>query len=317
MKGIMHYANKSFGRRELLRTMPFHFKKREPVAKAVRRMCRERLEGALKTLQRSDRLKGVHNVRKEIKKLRAIFRLMRGEIGNKIYRRNNQALRAAAAGLTAMRDAQVKLNAFESLTKHFNRRLSARPFPKIKKALKKNCRATERKFLKGRSAASVGKILRALKEDAADLKTDSKGWAAISPGFTRSYCRGQEALKAVHREASPENLHEWRKRVKDLGYHLRLLCHVWPRKLPATTDEMEKLGELLGDDHDLVMLAEFVRKKFKKAGEATNLCKLIGQRQKELRAEALKIGERFYAEKPLDFCRRIGDYWKIWRGKKV
>lgn len=294
--------------------MPFHFKKSEPVGKAVRRMCRERLNDALKTLKHSDRLKGVHDVRKDIKKLRAIFRLMRGEIGNKIYRRNNRALRAAAAGLTAMRDAQVKLNAFEDLTRHFRHHLSAKPFPKIKKALRKNCRDKERKFLKGRSATSVGKILRALKEDARDLKTDSKGWGAIKHGLTRSYRRGQEALQTARKDASPENLHEWRKRVKDLGYHLRLLCGVWPKELQATTDELESMGELLGDDHDLVLLAEFAEIKCKRAVDVDSLGKLICRRQKELRSEALKIGERFYAEEPALFCGRIGKYWKIWRG---
>jgi len=296
--------------------MPFHFRKREPVAKAMRRMCRERVDDALKTLKRGDHLKVVHNVRKEIKKLRAIFRLMRGEIGNKIYRRSNKALRAAAGGLTAMRDAQVKLIAFENLAKHFRHRLSARPFPKIKAALQKNCRDEERKFLEGRSVASVGKILRALKKNAVGLKTGSKGWKAIRPGLTRSYRRGQEALRTVHEDVSPENLHEWRKRVKDLGYHLRLLCRVWPKELQATTDELETLGELLGDDQDLVMLAEFAREKFQGTGDADVLGRLIGLRQMELRAEALKIGERFYAEEPAYFCRRIGDYWKIWRGKK-
>lgn len=170
--------------------MPFHFKKREPVAKAMRRMCCEGLDDALETLEHGDRGEAVHNVRKEIKKLRAIFRLMRGEIGHKIYRRNNQALRAAAGGLTAMRDAQVILNAFKELTKHFRRRLPKRPFPEIEEALRENRHGEEKKFLKGRSASSVRKILRELKSAAGDLQTDSKGWKAIRPGSVPEFWPG-------------------------------------------------------------------------------------------------------------------------------
>lgn len=296
--------------------MPFHFKKREPVAKAMRRMCCEGLDDALETLEHGDRGEAVHNVRKEIKKLRAIFRLMRGEIGHKIYRRNNQALRAAAGGLTAMRDAQVILNAFKELTKHFRRRLPKRPFPEIEEALRENRHGEEKKFLKGRSASSVRKILRELKSAAGDLQTDSKGWKAIRPGLSRSFGRGREALQAVQKDCSPETLHEWRKRVKDLWHHLRLLCGTWPEELRAKTDELEKMAELLGDHHDLVMLAGFVNKDFKGTAEAKHLVGLIEARQTALRSEALKRGERFFTEQPQRFCERIGDYWKIWRGEK-
>jgi CHAD domain-containing protein len=295
--------------------MAFHFKKREPVAKAVRRMCRERVDGALEILKDRRRPESVHNVRKEIKKLRSLFRLMRGEIGDKTYHRHNQALRTAAAGLTALRDAQMKLNAFEDLARHFRRQLPSVPFPEIVKALQTDRHNEERNFLKGRSATSVAKILCELREETGALKTDSKGWSAIAPGLTRSYVHGQEALAAIGKDCATEKLHEWRKRVKDLGYHLRLLCRIAPRQLASTIGQLEALGDLLGDDHDLVMLDEFVRKEFKGAGDAATLSGLISLRQKELRLKALKIGRRFYAETPARFNQRIGNYWKIWRGK--
>ncbi len=295
--------------------MPFHFRKKEKVAKALRRICCERVEDALEIL-RGDRLKAVHNVRKEIKKLRAILRLMRGEIGKNVFRRNNKTLRAAAGELTAVRDAQVRLDAFEGLAKHFSRGLPARPFPNIKEALRGNCRAEERKFLKGHLADVVTKILSELKQRADDLKADASGWAAIGPGLEASFRRGQEALKTVRRDCSPENLHEWRKRVKDLWHHLRLLCRVWPKEVRAKIEELETLAEFLGKDHDLVMLAEFVAKNFKGTGDTGALGELIRRRQKELRNEALKLGRQFYAERPERFCRRVGNYWTMWRGEK-
>ncbi|HEX3890412.1 MAG TPA: CHAD domain-containing protein, partial [Verrucomicrobiae bacterium] len=107
--------------------MPFCFIKKESVHKAVRRLCRERIDDALENLQRGDRLEGIHQVRKEIKKLRAILRLVRTEIGNHFYKKCDRLLREAADCLTAARDADVKLSAFETLTKHFNGKLPARP----------------------------------------------------------------------------------------------------------------------------------------------------------------------------------------------
>ena len=53
--------------------MPFRFKKSESPAKAVRRVCRERIGAALGGLRKGGRPAAVHGVRKEIKKLRAHF----------------------------------------------------------------------------------------------------------------------------------------------------------------------------------------------------------------------------------------------------
>jgi hypothetical protein len=57
--------------------MPFRFKKRESVAKAVRRLCCERLDDALETLEKGAKFEAVHGVRKEIKKLRAVLNIRR------------------------------------------------------------------------------------------------------------------------------------------------------------------------------------------------------------------------------------------------
>jgi hypothetical protein len=46
------------------------------------------------------------------------------------------------------------------------------------------------------------------------------------------------------------------------------------------------------------------------------LNELVELRQKELRAAALALGARFYAEKPSRFCGRLENYWRVWRAGK-
>lgn len=290
--------------------MPFRFKKKESVAKAVRRLCCERLEDALETLEKSARFEAVHGVRKEIKKLRSILRLTRGEIGKTTYRKHNQTLREAAGLLTAFRDAQVKLSAFDDLAKHFKDTLPAHS--EIKNALRDNCRAEEKKL--SVAVEPLKAILSESKEELDHLKLKSKGWQAIGPGLKKIYGRGQEAFETVDREPSEENFHEWRKRVKNLGHQLSLLYPARPRKLGSRMEKLEKLGDLLGDDHDLFMLREFVAKKFPHTHAINTFQEMIVTRQEKLRSAALKVGGRFYKEKANRFCRRIGDYWKGWRG---
>jgi|HubBroStandDraft_1064217.scaffolds.fasta_scaffold83099_2 CHAD domain-containing protein len=291
--------------------MPFRFKKKESVAKAVRRLCGERLDEALEALERGAKFRAVHGVRKEIKKLRAILRLTRGEIREETYRKHTKVLREAANLLTAFRDAQVKLGAFEDTVKHFRRQLPAQPFPEIKSALRDYCRAEERKL--GGCLKRLKGILTESKEELDHLEVKSRGWKAIGPGLKRIYGRGREAFETAGRKPSETNFHEWRKRVKDLWHQLCLLSPARPHELGVRTHDLETLGNLLGDDHDLFLLKQFIASQFNGSQNAKTFKKLIVVRQEELRSEALKLGAQFYPKKPNHFCRQIGDYWKTWR----
>jgi CHAD domain-containing protein len=291
--------------------MPFRFKKKESVARAVRRLCCERLEDALETLEKTARFEAVHGVRKEIKKLRSILRLTRGEIGKKTYQQHNQALRKAAGLLTTFRDAQVKLSALDELSKHFKGELPAQS--EIRNALRDNCRAEEKKL--SVAIAPLKEILCESKEELDSLKIKARGWRAIGPGLKKIYGRGRGAFEMVGQIPSEEKFHEWRKRVKDLGHQLSLLYPARPRKLRDRTEKLEKLGDLLGDDHDLFMLREFVVKKFPRTHDINTFEGMIVARQEELRSAAVKLGKRVYREKPNRFSRRIGSYWRTWRRK--
>jgi CHAD domain-containing protein len=291
--------------------MPFRFKKSESPAKAVRRVCRERVGAALGRLRKSPHPAAVHGVRKEIKKLRALFRLVRGEIGRGVYRKGAKALREAADSLTAPRDARVMLKAFEKLAGR-----DARKFAGIEKALRKNCRRETRRFRKKDSAAAAGRILRKTGRRVGELKIKTVGWAAIEPGLKQSYRRGREFYKLVLRKPSPENFHEWRKHVKDLWHYFCLLYPAWPAEARAYTEELELQGAHLGEDHDLFLLQQFTAEHCAgQGGEAEALKRLIESRQKQLRAAALKAGSRLYAETPAVICRRLEQHWNDWRGK--
>jgi CHAD domain-containing protein len=290
--------------------MPFHFKKAESPAKGVRRVCRERIGVALGRLRESDRPAAVHGVRKEIKKVRAIFRLVRGEIGRDVYRKGAKALRAAAGSLNATRDARATLKAFGKLTGRFAGR-----FPEVEKALRKHCRREARRFQKHDSAARAGRILRKTNRRVGGLKIKATGWAAIEPGLRESYRRGRSADRLARKEPSPENFHEWRKHVKDLWCYLHLLHPAWPPKMRVMLDELELLGEQLGDDHDLFLLKQFIAENCAgRIKEVKALNRLIESRRKKMRSAVLKLGSRIYATTPAVICGRLENYWNAWHG---
>jgi CHAD domain-containing protein len=284
--------------------MPFRFKKSESPAKAVRRACRERVGAALNCLRKAEHPAAVHGARKEIKKLRALFRLVRGEISVGTYRKGVKALRAAADCLAAARDARVMLKAFEQLVGP-----SARKFAGIESALKKHARREARQFRRNDSVALAERLLRKSHRRVAELKIKASGWAAIEPGLKQSYARGRAAWQLARKKTAPEHFHAWRKRVKDLWYYFCLLQPASRAASRTMTDELEILSEQLGEDHDLFLLQQFITEHCSAhAEELAALARLIQSRQKKLRAAALKLGARLYDEIPAKFCRRLLDY---------
>ena len=74
-------------------------------------------------------------------------------------------------------------------------------------------------------AARAGPLPSPVAGAAAATLPDAQDHARIPAGEARSPPRV--------RDPSPEHLHDWRKRVKDLWYHLRLLRDAWTDAMKA------------------------------------------------------------------------------------
>jgi len=126
-------------------------------------------------------------------------------------------------------------------------------------------------------------------------------------------------LRAVEEEASATNLHERRKRVKDLWYQLRLIRDADKHLLGDLADQAHDLSDHLGDDHDLALLREEVQRRrtaFADPGDQRHLLEEIDQRRGELQFAAISLGQRIYAEKPKRFTKRLEKRWEAWRERE-
>ena len=138
----------------------------------------------------------------------------------------------------------------------------------------------------------------------ADWPLDSEDFEAVEPGLRRAYRRGRRSFRTAAADPTVENLHEWRKRVKDLWYHQQLLEFVNPELMEPAADGAHHLSDLLGDDHDLAVLGDAVDE-IAPPDARPALHKAIGRRRAELQADAFKLGRRIYKEKPKAFTGRI------------
>lgn len=303
--------------------MSYRFESGEAVPAASRRVAAEQLAQALESLrEEGDRAEAVHDARKRLKKLRALLRLLRDDLGGTAYKRENRRFRDAGRALSGVRDAEVLVETLDQLRGHFDGVLLARAFAGARRELMRRQEAATRRVLEeGERDAEVAAELEAAQARLADWPLESEGWPAVAGGLERVYARGRDAFAEVCEDSGDAAaFHEWRKRVKDLWYHLRLLREVWPEPMKAARDEAKALSDLLGDDHDLVVLEETLRAEPEAFGgteERAALLGLIAERSAQLRAAAQPLGERLYAEKPSRFARRVERYWRAWQAEQA
>ena len=97
----------------------YRLKEDEPLPDGIARVARGRIDHAIDELRGktdSTPVEAVHEARKDMKKLRALLRLARGELGRQTYDRENACFRDAARELAGQRDADVMLETLDRLT---------------------------------------------------------------------------------------------------------------------------------------------------------------------------------------------------------
>jgi CHAD domain-containing protein len=283
----------------------FKLREGEPVPRGIARIARGRIDHALDELEgRTDSSpeEAVHEARKDMKKLRAVVRLVRPEIGAHVYRRENACFRDAGQELSGVRDADVMLATLAKLEYD----IPADTMRDLHHALEAHQARTAGGTLQ-QASAEVVEALTTARRRIGRWPLDEDGFDAVSGGLERIYRQGRRGFRAARAEPTTENLHEWRKRVKDLWYHLTILCSAWPPVMDALADEAHRLSEHIGNDHDLSVLLAWTEEHAPASGAAIE--GPVGQRRAELQADAFEIGARLYAEKPRAFVRQIERWW--------
>ena len=291
--------------------MSRHLKMSESPGAAIRRVCRRHLNKALASLEQGNQPESIHAARREIKQLRAVFRFARGDMSRGHYRRMAEAMRLAAKPFGPARDARVTLKALEIAAG----KKAPQRFPQAHAALTGNFQQEQRRFQANDSAAVGKHILQTLRRQFEDATIKGAGWKTLQPGLKKSCRRTREAADRARLAPTTSHLHEWRKQAKKFWYQLDFLCPQWPPTTKALVAGLERLGDLLGDDHDLVMLKQFIADHVPKPGEADRLNQAVDKRRRQLAAKIQTLGRRLFAPPPKTICRQIKKDWNKWRRK--
>jgi CHAD domain-containing protein len=273
----------------------------------LKRLTLEQLDLAIALLQGCSEVspeRTVHETRKALKRARALVRLQQSALGRRRFRRVNATLRQAGRQLAGARDAEVILDTLETLLKGHPKRLAHSAGVVSLRALLLDER--ERSQAHTRPGANIrGVVLEELRATRLRLErwepAQSEGKTARL-GLHHIYRQGRLRGRRARKAGSSPALHAWRKRVKDLRYAAEAL------ELRKVAKRADRLGETIGEEHDLWLLSQRLRRHRKcfKGDRAARkqLRKLIAQRRQRLRKRAFKLGRELYRQPPKRFVRR-------------
>ncbi len=301
--------------------MPYRLEADETISMGMRRLLFERVQQIMVDLtdHPKGRDKGVHDARKNCKRVRAAYRLIRDEIGNELYRQENIRFRDTARLLAGARDSWVMIRTLDKLVASHIDQLHAHAFSGIRQKLTEKYETTLARELENLTTIPV--ILENMGEACLQIEKlpiQKEDFSAFRRSIRRVYDRGRSAMKLAYSQPSSEVFHEWRKRVKYLWYQLEILEALWPNVLAQLADELHSLSEYLGDDHDLAVLRSTIldaSASFENEKELLMLVQLIDRERLELEALARPLGEKLYFDPSKTFTRRLETYWQAWQAE--
>lgn len=294
--------------------MAYRIKDGEPLPEAIKRITLDQIDHALDCLDFKTRNKdrAVHETRVSFKKIRAVLRLISGEIGVETFKLENREYRDAGRRLSAARDTTVAAVTLEDLIQHFNSKVVDHKL----KSLRKQFRSARATVDKRQISAALIESLSSARQRVHSWPIKNDSFSAVRPGLHRVYKRGRLNLHLARAQRTPETLHELRKQVKYLLYQVSILNPMWPKPMAALDRELTKLAGYLSEIHDLHVLRSTALARTADSDSADDLETLVfltDHRSKQLFSRADGLGARIYSESPPSFVDRLESYWLAWR----
>jgi CHAD domain-containing protein len=310
----------------------YRLEQAESPSAGLRRIALGRAERAGERLREAERAEDpsecIHAARKDLKKLRAVARLVRHELGKDLYRVENARYRDAGRLLSGPRDAEVKLETLQGL-----RERSGALGPGIEEWLAALREERDAAIQGVRGATAIDQasakappggesaptplsraiaVVESAPERIAAWSLRMNSWTLVGPGIDRAYRRGRREMGRAGEDPGGPAMHQWRKRAKDLWYHLRILRDALPGALSGGVALADELADALGDHHDLAVLRDDLLRRDLLAARRPTVVAAIAERQEELAAKAFDLGAGLYARKPKSFRRKLRRGWKDW-----
>jgi CHAD domain-containing protein len=299
----------------------------EPLGPGLKRLGVEAIDEAISGFYEGEEMFGeaVHTTRKSTKRIRAMLRLVRYEVGEQVYQFENGWMRDTARLLSAVRTSSVLVRAVADIREMYGPLLAEGTFDEVLERTTIYRDRTEQRVMEDPEIVPrvVSNLERARgRYESWPTDADAKpvygigirhDYRAIGPGLKATHARGRRQMVAAYRAPSPESFHRWRKRAKYLRHQMEILTPLWPEVIIGMALTLDRISELLGQDHDLAELLQTLADRPDLCPhplERSLISALAEQRRADLQIASRILGRRIYAEAPSALAARMSAYWE-------
>lgn len=310
--------------------MAYRFKLKEPGPSGARRILLEQIAVARDELhQPSDPVTAIHEARKALKRARALLRLIAPVGDQAAIRSIDRALRDVGRTLSAQRDRDVMRETLSCLAAD----KSFKPHLKTCHLLREqlgnptataNGKADPEK-LKSEGLAKSEHLDSLLQEARSKLKKAASAAGKLSlppagvaetllPGLKKTYREGRRQRRRAIASTQDEDWHDWRKATQAHWRQMMLVKAPWPAWFETRVEVARCLSQILGTDHDLSVLKDFVSRQPKDVipvRDQKRFVAAIEDRQWAARREARNLADRLYAQPAKSLMKEIATYWRV------
>jgi CHAD domain-containing protein len=289
-----------------------------PLGDEIRRLGGTFIAGAIADLEaaRDTPEASYHRCRRKLKRLRALIRLLRPADPG-FWRAENARWRDLGRSLAGAREAAALVETVDRLVRDDPVRTAGGALDDLRRRLVERHDTMAASMAEG--GAGLATALAAAREGQAAfagcaLPDDTRAASRLlAKGSADTLRRAAAACRIARRTGKAEAFHELRKAVKAHQAQLDLLRDLWPKRVRLRLQDLDVLGERLGELND----AEVMRLRLAEGAIAASeneselLDKLLRRTEKRLRRDSLAAAERLFDLKPgrlsRDLVRRYRD----------
>jgi CHAD domain-containing protein len=260
----------------------------------------------------------IHEIRKSIKRIRAVLRMIRDEIGYSTYNRENVFYRDINRSISDLRTYDVLIGTLENLRSGLSGSLPDAPVESMIRSIRDQREQMASEIFSSNAALTeiAGRIGEA-KSRIPGLPIRQDGFEVFEKGILRTYRKGKDYLLSATKGHDLKHLHDMRKRMKYLWHQIQVLKPIYPGAMGALARSLETVTEKLGIYHDLEMLSGYLKNNAEGMEEEIRGALLEACEFKKyalLPSTFRKAGVAF-GEEPESLVTRLGQYWKVYYGQ--
>ena len=243
----------------------------------------------------------VHELRKAVKRIRALLRASKLLFLPKVYEDLDELLAEAARELTFHRESVVNRDTFTRLCKKLGEECPDELMKKVHGVLLIEIHNlyTENKKSTGRKLDESFQLLQQAAFGIHSCSMQSMSQKYMDNQLQKSYLKALRLFNDAYHTLDPEVIHSWRKVVKNLLFQLKFSPHSFALS-QQTLDLYDRLTDTLGNEHDLFVLEEYIVKNAELSqAELSQVHKWIFRERNQLQREAFAQGRIIFEEPSL------------------